>query len=164
MKKILLLVLFLSYTFLGFSASIPSPDQPLPTLAKEVMIPLMRTDQMISLEDYLRLTPQTYKQITGKKMTLIQKIDLGISKRMVKQAIRKDGTVNLEKMKRTGFFGGWSWHWGGFALGFFLSLLGPIVALFFNDDYKWDRFWTALHTSVWLLVIVVAVAAALGAS
>lgn len=163
MKKLFLLSFSLISFYLGFSASSPSSDQPLPPTAKDVMVPLMGTQQTISLADYLTLTPATYKQFTGKKMTLVQRLDLGISKRFLKRSIRKDGTVNIEKMKGSGFFGGWSWHWGGFALGLFLSVLGPIVALFFNDEYKWDRFWTALHTSVWLLVIVVAIAAAAGA-
>jgi len=77
--------------------------------------------------------------------------------------IRKNGAVDVEKMERRGMFSGWHWHWGGFALGFFLSFLGPIVALFFNDDYKWDRFWTAFHTALWLgLIVGVIVAATAG--
>ena len=76
--------------------------------------------------------------------------------------IRRDGTVDIDKMKKRGFFSGWHWHWGGFALGFFLSVLGPIVALFFNDDYKWDRFWTALHTAVWLGLIALIIIALAG--
>lgn len=116
----------------------------------------MGTDKMISVEDFLHLTPASYRDFTGQRMNLGQRLDLRISKHSLKKLIHKDGTVHLEKMKRRGFFGGWQWHWGGFALGFFLSLLGPIVALFFNDDYKWDRFWTALHTAVWVALLVTA--------
>ena len=155
MRKISVIILFLIsiHSVLNASTILAGKIKTPPT-AKEVMIPLIGTDKMISLEDFLNLTPESYKNIAGKKMSYGQKLDLGISKHYLKKMIRKDGTVDVEKMKRRGFFGGWQWHWGGFALGLFLSILGPIVALFFNDDYKWDRFWSALHTAVWVLVIV----------
>jgi hypothetical protein len=162
MRKVLLFVLLASCIHQVVHASIVltyTHPEPKPG---EVMIPLLNSGKVISLEDFLKLTPTAYKQLTGKKLTLNQKIDLSIMKHLAKKMIRKDGSVDMQKMRR-GIFGGWSWHWGGFALGFFLSLLGPIIALFFNDDYKWDRFWTALHTSVWIgLIAVVIVAAASG--
>ena len=161
MRKIALFILLLFCVNHGFSASTPVPVNTPPLTAKDVMIPLAGTGQLISLEEFVKLTPKSYQLLTGKKMTLGQKIDFNIRKLFLKKAIRKDGSVSAEKMKRTGFFSGWQWHWGGFALGFFLSFLGPIVALFFNDDYKWDRFWTALHTSLWLFLIFGAIAAAI---
>ena len=160
MRKISLLTLSLFSIHSAFSASIPVVNEPRPLTAKEVMIPLAGTQQSISLEDYLKLTPATYKSMTGKNMNIRQRIDLSMGKHFAKRMIRKDGTVDVERMKRSGFFGGWSWHWGGFALGLFL-FIGPIIALFFNDEYKWDRFWTALHTSLWLTLIGVAIAAAI---
>jgi len=161
MKKISFLILCLfGIQFVPKASTIfPDTKKPSPNL-KEVMIPLMGTGKTISVEDFLNLTPASYRNITGKKMSLGQKLDLGITKHSLRKMIRKDGTVDVEKMKRRGFFGGWQWHWGGFALGLFLSLLGPIVALFFNDDYKWDRFWSALHTAVWVLAIITIVALA----
>ncbi|HTM91355.1 MAG TPA: hypothetical protein VL095_02980 [Flavisolibacter sp.] len=161
MKKISLIILLFSLfqTTVVASSSLPgtTPDPK----ANEVMIPLVGTSKLISLADYLNLTPQAYKQLTGKKLKLGQKIDLGVSKHFIKKMIRKDGTVDVQQMKKKGFFSGWQWHWGGFALGFFFSLLGVIATLFFNDDYKWDRFWTALHTSIWLWLIAVIVVAAI---
>ncbi|MBO9684348.1 MAG: hypothetical protein J7502_17065 [Flavisolibacter sp.] len=154
MKKISLIILLFSLfqTTVVASSSLPgtTPDPK----ANEVMIPLVGTSKLISLADYLNLTPQAYKQLTGKKLKLGQKIDLGVSKHFIKKMIRKDGTVDVQQMKKKGFFSGWQWHWGGFALGFFFSFLGVIATLFFNDDYKWDRFWSALHTAVWLGLII----------
>jgi len=123
------------------------------------MVPLAGSDKLITLEDYLLLTPASYKQLTGKKLSFGQKIDLKIHKYFARKAIRTDGTVNLRKLYRTGLFGGWQWHWGGFALGLFLSFLGPIVALFFDDDYKWDRFWTALHVAIAVALIALTIIA-----
>lgn len=85
-----------------------------------------------------------YKLVLFKKLTLTQKIQLKISQRQGRKLIMKAGTVNTEKWKKKfGFIDRWSWHWGGFALGC-LFLIGPIICLFINDDYKWDRFWTAM--------------------
>jgi len=112
--------------------------------AKNIMVALPWSNQTISLAELATLTPKQYKALTGKKLTLAEKIQLKISQRQARKLIEKDGTVNAEKWKKKfGFFDRWSWHWGGFALGF-LFLIGPIICLFINDDYKWDRFWTAM--------------------
>lgn len=149
MKSTALLVL-LSLPLCTFATSI----QPKDPLASEIMIPLFSTGKFISVEDYLELTPKKYKVITGKKIKLKERISLSFGKKLFKKAINKDCTVNMEKMKRGGFWGGFQWHWGGFALGFFLNLVGVIITLFINDDYKWDRFWTALHTSIYVWLIL----------
>lgn len=160
MKKIPLAILLSLCVQSVLNASSILPDKgSTPPTTKEVMIPLAGTGKFISLEDYLTLTPKSYKEITGEKMSFGQKVDLSISKQFFKKTVRKNSAVDVEKMKRRGFFGGWHWHWGGFALGLFLSFLGPIVALFFNDEYKWDRFWSALHTAVWVGLIAVAILA-----
>jgi len=160
MRKFSLIVLLAICGYTGFGASAPSAEITPPIMPKDVQVPLMGTRQLITLEEFLRLNPQTYRELTGKKMTVRQRIDLSVSKHVAKKMIRKDGSVDVERMKKIGLFGGWHWHWGGFLLGFCLSFIGPIVALFFNDEYKWDRFWSALHTALWLAVIGVAIVAA----
>jgi len=119
----------------------------------------MNSGKSITVEEFLTVTPTSYKQLTGKNLSLGQRIDLAMSKHLMKKMLRKEGSVNVEKMRKRGFFGAWQWHWGGFALGLFLSFLGPIVALFFNDDYKWDRFWTAMHTAVYVGLIITVIIA-----
>ena len=101
MRKISVIILFLIsiHSVLNASTILPGKIKTPPT-AKEVMIPLIGTDKMISLEDFLNLTPTSYKNITGKKMSYGQKLDLGISKHYLKKMIRKDGTVDVEKMKK----------------------------------------------------------------
>ena len=140
MKKLTLLFLFALIMFSADAAVIPSenPD------AKNIQVALPWSNKTISLAELATLTPKQYKVLTGKKLTLAEKIQLKISQRQARKLIEKDGTVNAEKWKKKfGFFDRWSWHWGGFALGF-LVLIGPIICLFINDDYKWDRFWTAM--------------------
>jgi hypothetical protein len=162
MRKALLLILIIGCAQPLLSASTILPNKLPPITTKDALIPLVGTEKLISINEFLRLTPKSYHELTGKKMTFSQKVDLTISRHVLKRMIRRDGTVDIDKMKKRGFFSGWHWHWGGFALGFFLSVLGPIVALFFNDDYKWDRFWTALHTAVWLGLIALIIIAIAG--
>src|SRR6185295_13496143 len=160
MKKNLLSLLLLCFFHLALNASsIVLPEKSSKPSPKDVLIPLMNSGKYISVADFLELTPTSYKQLTGKNLSIAQRIDLAVSKHSIKKMLRKDGSVNVEKMKKRGFFGAWQWHWGGFALGLFLSFLGPIVALFFNDDYKWDRFWTAMHTAVYVALIITAIIA-----
>lgn len=140
MKKLILLFLSSLLIYAADAAVLPSenPD------AKSIKVALPWSDKTISLAELATLTPKQYKVLTGKKLTLAEKIQLKISQRQARKLIEKDGTVNAEKWKKKfGFFDRWSWHWGGFALGF-LFLIGPIICLFINDDYKWDRFWTAM--------------------
>ena len=60
MRKIALIALFAISAFEGFASSRPlTNDIPSPTI-KDVMIPLMGTQQTITLEDYLALTPEKY--------------------------------------------------------------------------------------------------------
>ncbi len=149
MKKtvlILLLGLPVYYCFAS-SSTFPGKDP----LANELMLPLFNTGKFISVEDFMKLTPKNYKLIVGKKMKFKERIGLIVGKKYLKKAINRDGTVDAKKM---GFFGKWEWHWGGFFLGFFLSLLGVIITLFINDDYKWDRFWSAVKGAVIAAAIV----------
>ena len=159
MKKNLLPLLLLCFLHLALNASTVLPEKTSRESPKNVLIPLMNSGKSISVEGFLELTPTSYKQLTGKNLSLARRIDLAINKHFMKKMLRKDGSVNVEKMKKRGFFGTWQWHWGGFALGLFLSFLGPIVALFFNDDYKWDRFWTAMHTAIYVALIITVIIA-----
>lgn len=164
MRKILLLILFNLSILLTWAST--SSIQSKSPFASEIKMPLFNTGKFISVEDFMKLTRATYKEIAGKKMRLKERVGLALGKKSLKKIISKDGTVNMEKMekmKERGLFGSWQWHWGGFALGFFLSILGPIVALFFNDDYKWDRFHTALRTALIVFALIGIVIAAAGA-
>jgi hypothetical protein len=161
MRKHSFTLLFISLLHISLNASASVPVNPHDPKADELLFPLRGTNKFLTLEQYMSLTPQDYRSITGQKMGFGQRVELGVSKHFIKTMIHKDGTVDMRKIKKRGFLGNWQWHWGGFALGLFLSFLGPIIALFFNDDYKWDRFWTAFHTALWVGLIAVIIAAAL---
>ena len=151
MRGFALIILFKLFTCYSFASSEPPDSGDL--LASELMIPLFNTGKQISIEDFLKLTPKVYKQIAGRKMRINERVGLLFGKKQLKRMVNKDGTVKLDKIRRGGFWGGFKWHWGGFAMGLVFNILAPILCLFANDERKWDRFWTALHTAiyVWLL-------------
>jgi hypothetical protein len=154
MKKIVFSLLLLSFAYSAKAAIIIPGKNP---LASEIMIPLMGTNTSISLEAFVKMTPKEYKFITGKKLSFMERIKLKVSQHYGKKLIQKDGTADITQTKKFGFFDRWHWHWGGFALGF-LIIIGPIIALFFKDDYKWDRFWTAMTVSSALVAVLTVLA------
>ena len=122
--------------------------------AHEVMILLAGSGKSISLAHFVKLTPREYKQMTGINLGLAGRIKFKIAQGFGKKLIGKDGTIDPVRMKKKfGFFDRWHWHWGGCALGL-LVIIGPIIALFFRDEYKWDRFWTALTVSSALVTVL----------
>jgi hypothetical protein len=156
MKKIIL-----SLTCILFFNLLQAANVSVNPLATSLMVVVPGTNTKISLTNFLSLTPKEYANNYGIKLSLVKKLQLKLLQQKLRKLIDADGQVNFSKLKsKKGFFSKWSWHWGGFALGF-LPILGPIVALFINDDYKWDRFHTALAVNG---VIAAALAIGLGAA
>jgi hypothetical protein len=154
MKKIFI---FLSLFFSSYCLSAHATNivDPKPNHADQVLI-LLGNGKFLTLTEYINLSPKEYKRITGQKLSFTKKIKMKAHQIVLKKSIKKDGTI------KKGLFSSWSWHWGGFALGFFLSGLGVIIALFFNDEYKWDRFGTALFTAGVVASILLIIVAASG--
>lgn len=159
MKKIIVFFLPFIFSFTVHATSIVNPKDP---SADQIMVPLGDGPYMISLSDYINLSPKEYRNITGHKLSLKEKIKLKLTQSILKKAMKKTG-FNKEYLAERGLFDEWSWHWGGFALGFFLSIIGVIIALFINDDYRTDRFRTALLTAGIMAGILAAIAAAFAA-
>ena len=151
MKRFSLIILFNMAAYYSFASYGPGHSKD--PLVSELMIPLLNTGKQISVEIFLKLTPKSYRLITNKKMGLRERVCLSLGKKKFRKMISKDGTIDMKKMERGGFWGGFKWHWGGFAMGLIFNILAPVLALFANDEHKWDRFWTALHTAIyiWLL-------------
>ena len=141
MKKVSLFILsFFAIAFV-FGNKVIEPVNP---SAESIMIPLMKSGYKVSLAKFIKLTPAEYKEITGQKLKLDGKLSLKILQRHLKKAVRSDGTVNMEKFKKMaddvdGF------HLGWFALGFFLGIIGLIIALVIKDDKRHGRIkWTLI--------------------
>jgi hypothetical protein len=158
-KKILafILVAFSVVTVNAFSVVPTTEKNP---LATEIMVPIGKTGKTISLADLATISPKNFSALTGKKLNLSEKIGFKLSQRQIKKCINGDGTVNaklLAKFNKKAEGGGF--HLGGFALGFFLGLIGVLIAyVAFNDDLKSQRVkwaWLGLVGAVVLSLILI---------
>lgn len=163
MKKIFAFLAALAIMTQSFAAAtIVSPvSKPEPLRASEVYIPLAN-GKHISMQELAEIKPSDFAKLTGKKMKFFDRVGFKIAQKKLRSSINPDGTFNskkLEKNFRKMADGGGGFHLGGFALGFFLGLIGVLVAYLLNDDLKQDRVkwaWLGLAAAVvlWLLLVV----------
>jgi hypothetical protein len=156
MRKILFATVMVVLVLPATYAILPTePTTKTPT-ASELQIPLYGSDKTISLADFLKLTPKGYKELTGKKLKLKDKLGLKLIQREFKKCIDKDGTVNVEKMKKVD---GSGFNIGGFLLGFFLSIIGVLIAYLISKGeqpnlVKWAWIGAAISLVIYLLLLI----------
>jgi hypothetical protein len=133
-----------------------------PVKASDVYVPIGK-GMKISLLELSELNVKDYELLSGKKMTLFDKMVFKKAQKQLKQSINEDGTFNKKKLNKIAkkFEGDSGFHIGGFALGFLLGLIGVLIAYLINDDYKQNRVkwsWIGLGVGVVLyLLLLVAV-------
>jgi hypothetical protein len=124
--------------------------------AKNVFIPIGQTGNKISVFELSTISAPDLQKLTGRKMALLEKISFKMAQRKLRRSINEDGTFNQKSVARffrdceTGF------HIGGFALGFFLGLIGVLIAYLIKDDCKPNRVkwsWIGLLTLLAVLLI-----------
>jgi uncharacterized membrane protein YqaE (UPF0057 family) len=101
MKKIL----FLGVAFFILTASFASTEvtKKPAVKASEVLIPIGKDGQKISLLDLSRIKAKELESLTGQKMKLGDKIGFKIAQRQLKKSINPDGTINNKKLNRALF-------------------------------------------------------------
>lgn len=107
------------------------------------------------VQQFLKLTPEKYFELTGKKMKLSQKVSLKLAQWKVKRMLRKGKTVDLMAMRQKGIDTS-DFNIAGFLLGFFLSLIGVLIAYLIDDEsiIKWAWLGAGLSAILWLLFVV----------
>jgi hypothetical protein len=165
MRKYLLLFVALLLTF-SMQAAILVPNHstaatatlPMTTTpslsADNLMVPLFKSGKSVSLSEFMNLTPSEYKDLTGEKMSFKERIELKLFQHRFKNAIAKDGTIDIQKFHQDmddngGFNIGW------FLLGFLLGLLGLIISLLIFDDNRQGRIkWTLIGFGAWIALLL----------
>ena len=134
MKKLIFLfatVLFLSSSFAA--SSILSPGR---LKATEVYLPVGNTGKKISLLELSTISMNDLQTLTGRKLNFAERIAFRSTQRKLQRNIAADGTIEKKKLER--FFvkrgGETGFHLGGFALGFFVGLIGVLIAYLIKDD------------------------------
>jgi hypothetical protein len=133
--------------------------------ASEIEIVIGKTGRSINLQDLSIISLRDFQQLLGKKLKLSERIAFKIAQQKIRQSINDDGTINDKILKRAykkGFFDAHDFHLGGFALGFFLSLIGVLIAYLINDDYSSDRRYWAWRGFISGLLLAAAIYSAFG--
>lgn len=126
--------------------------------ASEVLIPIGNSGQTVSLLDLSNMSAKEYQSLSGKKMNFFDRIGFRVAQRQLKRNIDEDGTINSAALakqfeKREDVTSGF--HLGGFALGFFLSVIGVIIAYLINDDKKPARVkWAWIGAAISLVLYI----------
>lgn len=138
-NKIVLLFVTLLAVQLTFAVTTPHIKKKIK--ASEMFIPIGVNGDKISLYDLSRISISGVQAYTGRKMKFADRVIFRMAQKKLSQSIDADGTINDRKLQKfmskkdgtTGF------HFGGFALGFFLGLIGVLIAYLIKDDKKKNR-------------------------
>jgi hypothetical protein len=161
MKKTIILFAFIAFFSSTCSATIlMSPTvHGLPIKANEIYLPVGKTGRLISLMDLSRISVKDFETLAGKKMKFFDKVNFKMGQRELKKSINHDGTFNKKSVEKyltnpTGPGGGFSFL--GLALGFFLSLLGVLIAYVIAGADKRSRVtWAWIGAAISLIILIV---------
>lgn len=156
MKKFFTFALCL--LFFGVSlASVPSSSskQNLNPNAAEIMIQLGKDGQKISLLQLSKISKDELELITGRKMNASETFAFNKAQKQMKRGINNEGVVTSKKLQKLFRAGEEGFHFGGFALGFFVGIIGVLIAYLINDDYKRNRVkWAWLGFGIYVVIAV----------
>ena len=143
MKKFFALFTAIAFFASSFASSSPFPAKEPVIHTDQLFFPVGKTGKTISLFDLSKISVKELQQLTGQKMNFWDRAKFRVAQKKLRDNINLDGTLNnhniqkaLQKQHRGGETG---FHFGGFALGFFLGLIGIIIAYVIKDDYKHNR-------------------------
>lgn len=143
MRKTLALIAAVTFFVSSFATSVPSKPKEFILHTDQLFIPVGKTGKTISLFDLSKISVRELQKLTGQKMNFLDKVKFRVAQKKLRDNISPDGTIDNQKIQKalqhqkkggeTGF------HFGGFALGFFLGAIGLVIAYVLNDDYKKNR-------------------------
>lgn len=167
MKKIVTFFLAFAFTAQSFAAvNLTEPKDTEPARnAAQIFVPVGKTGKRISLMELSKISVAEFETLSDRDMKRMDETGFKLAQRKLRKSIQADGTIKAKKLKmfsgkitggETGF------HFGGFALGFFLGLIGVLLAyVVFEDDFKQNRIkwsWIGLGIGAILSIILIIVA------
>jgi hypothetical protein len=160
MRKFVLLFSLLFVAIMTFgSVNLVRP----PLKASEVLIQIGNTGKSISLMELSKIPLKDLEALTGRKMHLMDRLVFKAGQRKLKNVINTDGTFKKKRFekffqKRGGDNGGSGI--AGFVLGYFLFLVGVLIAYLIDDDNKKNRVkwaWIGAASVLSLALLAIAV-------
>ena len=135
------------------------PPKPGKLNANQILVPIGKNGETISLAELSRIKVKDLEAITGTKMKLGDKIGFSIAQKQLRININADGTINNKKLNKAlaKADGTSDFNLGGFALGFLLSIIGVLIAYLIKGDnhaarIKWAWIGFAVSLVLWLLL------------
>jgi hypothetical protein len=130
--------------------TIPS-SEPVPTRSDNTTVAPLSG---MTVQDFLALTPKKYKELTGKKLSLTQKISLKLAQKKIRKAIKNNENIDSTMMSNavdTSDF-----NIGGFVLRLLLSVIGVLIAYLIGDTsvIKWAWIGFAVFLVIFLLAVL----------
>ena len=150
MKKIVVLLAAILIRACVFAATGP-PN------ANEIFIPIADNGQQISLLALSQISIRHFELVTGKKMGIGGKIFFKITQNKLRHLINDDGTINVNRSDiiTEAFRADTGAALGGFALGFWGSIIGVLIAYSIEDNKKRKRVtwaWVGFSLSALFLI------------
>lgn len=156
MKKVCVLLAAIAIFASSFASSgflVSSPKK-----ATEIYLPINKNVQ-ISLKDLSEIKIKDYEKVSGKHLNLFEKISFKAGQKKLRNSIAPDGTITNKKLLKAMSADDHSvgFHIGGFALGFFLGLIGVLIAYIIKGDEAVDRNrrkWAWIGFGVYIALLV----------
>lgn len=105
-------------------------------------------------QEFVKLKPKQFREITGEKLSIPQKISLKLAQKKVKQALKNNEAVD-DKVMATAVDTS-DFNLGGFILGLLLWVVGLLIAYIIGDSttIKWAWIGFGISTLIWFLAII----------
>lgn len=108
----------------------------------------------MTVDDFLSLTPKKYKELTGEKLSVTQKISLKLAQKKIRKALKNNESIDSATMANavdTSDF-----NIGGFVLGLLLSVIGVLIAYLIGDTsvIKWAWIGFGVFLVIFLLAVL----------
>jgi hypothetical protein len=169
MKKTLAFALVIGIlTQCSVSAAVVAPSKSTPPAsvtplkASDIRIPIAGTGKTVSLQELSTMNVDDLEHLTGKKMGWLKRMEFKLALRKLRHSIKPDGTIDNKSLAR--LRGGYydddgSFHIGGFALGFFVGLVGVLIAYLIQDDnhhrrVKWAWIGFGCFAVLYILLVI----------
>lgn len=146
-------ILFFTSNSFAFVSPVPVFSKPVAS-ESEIVKPTPSPFAGMTVKDFLALTPKKYRELTGQKMTLSQKISLKIAQHKVKKAAKNN--KQIEVMKFADGVDTSDFSIGGLVLGLLLGPIGVLIAYLIGDRsvIKWAWVGGAIWLAIFLLVVI----------
>lgn len=156
MKKFTLILAFLVLiSSVPFAAATPGEKKENP-LASELFIPIGKTGKQISLQELSEISRAHFEKLSGHKMKAPQRLGFKLAQKKLRGMIAEDGRVYNKTLMKSAAADGEGFHIGGFALGFFLGLIGVLIAYLIGDDKKSKRVkWAWIGAAIGLAIVLI---------